>query len=304
MSPGCNVQTFTADTPGHLVTCTAKNDADLTTSASVRIRVDRTPPSVAAAAERPPDANGWYNHPLTVSFSARDATSGVASCSPPVRYAGPDAGNASVAGLCSDQAGNVATTTVPFSYDATPPTLSELTATPGNRSMQLAWRASSDTKAVEIVRAPGRNGEGESGVYQGTARGFLDTGLTVGRKYDYRIVGVDDAANRAEQSQSIVATGALLSPVPGARVTAPPRLVWTPVRRATYYNVQIIRGRKVLSVWPVRPNFQLRRTWTYKGRRYRLQPGVYRWYVWPGLGRRSANRYGTRLGSSTFVVAE
>ena len=38
------------------------------------------------------------------------------------------------------------------------------------------------------------------------------------------------------------------------------------------------------------------------GRRYGLRPGVYHWYVWPGYGRLAANRYGGRLGGSTFVV--
>ena len=66
---------------------------------------------------------------------------------------------------------------------------------------------------------------------------------------------------------------------------SPPTLVWAPAKGATYYNLQLIRGRKVLSAWPVRPSFRLRRTWLYNGRRYRLEPGVYRWYVWPGYGR-------------------
>jgi hypothetical protein len=30
---------------------------------------------------------------------------------------------------------------------------------------------------------------------------------------------------------------------------------------------------------------------------------VYRWYVWPGVGPRSANRYGPVLGGSTFTVS-
>jgi hypothetical protein len=59
----------------------------------------------------------------------------------------------------------------------------------------------------------------------------------------------------------------------------------------------------VLSAWPVRASFQLPRSWVYNGRRYRLRPGVYRWYVWPGIGRISANRYGALLGSSSFVVS-
>jgi hypothetical protein len=46
---------------------------------------------------------------------------------------------------------------------------------------------------------------------------------------------------------------------------------------------------------------QLRQSWTFEGRRYRLQPGLYTWYVWPGEGRPSAGRYGTMLGQAEFV---
>jgi hypothetical protein len=70
------------------------------------------------------------------------------------------------------------------------------------------------------------------------------------------------------------------------------------------YNLQVMRGgRKILSVWVTRPRFQLRRTWVFNGRRYRLRPGVYRWYVWPGFGLFSAGRYGRLLGGSSFVYS-
>ncbi|HEV3478928.1 MAG TPA: hypothetical protein VG144_05715 [Gaiellaceae bacterium] len=299
---GCEVQTFTADTPGTPVTCTAESDGG-TNSGSVRIRVDKTPPAVAAVPERAPDANGWYNQPVTVSFSATDATSGVASCSPANRYGGPDLSTAAAVGICTDVAGNTATGAFSFKYDATPPTLLAVTTTRGNRSVELAWRKSADTRLVQVVRAPGREGQGESVVYSGSETGFKDTGLLVGKKYEYRVAGIDEAANRAEHKVDLVATGALLSPTPGERVKEPPRLVWTPVKGATHYNVQlIIRGRKVLSAWPARPGFRLRRTWIYNGRRYQLRPGLYRWYVWPGYRRRSVSKYGRLLGSSTFAV--
>jgi hypothetical protein len=298
---GCGPKTFTADTPGTPVNCTAESDGG-TNSGTVKIKLDRTPPAVTAGAERVADANGWYNRPFTVSFSGTDATSDIASCSPATRYSGPDMASAAVVGSCTDTAGNVSNATLSFKYDATAPTLFAVTKKPGNRSAEVAWRKSTDTQLVEVMRAPGRNGQGESAVYRGSATGFRDTGLIVGRKYEYRVIGVDEAANRAEQKLDLVATGALLSPAPAERVTAPPTLSWTPVKKATYYNVQLIRGRRVLSAWPARPGFRLRRTWTYNGRRHRLRPGVYRWYVWPGLGRRSAADFGRLLGSSTFVV--
>jgi hypothetical protein len=301
-STGCNTQTLITDTPGTKITCTASSGGD-GTSKTVTIKLDKTAPAVSAGASRPPDANGWYNHALTVAFAGTDATAGIASCSA-AGYEGPDNAAASVAGSCADMAGNATGVSFPFKYDSTAPAIFAVITKLGNRSAQVTWRKSSDTQVVEVSRAPGRKGEGESVVYRGSATGFLDTGLEIGRKYEYRVTGIDEAANRSERAVSVVATGPLVSPLPGARTKGPATLDWIPVRRATYYNLQIVRGRKVLSAWPAQSSFRLRRTWSYNGRRYRLRPGTYRWYVFPGYGRISASRYGRLLGSSTFVVTK
>jgi hypothetical protein len=67
--------------------------------------------------------------------------------------------------------------------------------------------------------------------------------------------------------------------------------------------VQLYRdGQKILTVWPKAHSFRLQASWTYQGRRYTLTPGRYRWYVWPGFGSLSANRYGKLIGSRSFVV--
>ena len=299
---GCDIRTLSADTLGTQLSCSATLDLSTWFTVTPNFKIDKTVPAVTMLLERQADANGWYNRPLTVSFTGTDATSGISICTSG-SYAGPDNPSALLSGSCSDLAGNVAPSSFAFKYDSTAPTLSAVSVTHGNRSVRIGWRKSDDTSVVEVLRAPGRNGQGESAVYRGTENGFHDRGLVVGRRYEYRIVGVDQAANRVEHKVSLVATGPLLSPPPAATVTGPPTLVWTPVKRATYYNVQIIRGRRVLSAWPERPNFRLRRTWLYKGRRYRLKPGTYRWYVWPGFGRISEARYTRRpLGSSTFVV--
>ena len=72
---------------------------------------------------------------------------------------------------------------------------------------------------------------------------------------------------------------------------------------ATYYNVQLFRdGKKILSAWPSSTSIRLDRSWRFGGKAQRLEPGRYRWYVWPGFGKRTANRYGKLLGTRTFVV--
>jgi hypothetical protein len=80
-------------------------------------------------------------------------------------------------------------------------------------------------------------------------------------------------------------------------------LRWRPVPHAGYYNIQLwYRGAKVLSEWPSASGYHVPGSWSYLGRVYRLLPGRYTWFVWPGRGSRSAHRFGKLLGSSSFVV--
>jgi hypothetical protein len=165
----------------------------------------------------------------------------------------------------------------------------------------LRWSASSDTQLTQVERTAKVRSAKTTTVYRGAARKYRDKHLRVGVKYRYAVTAFDQAANGASRKLTVTGTGPLLSPVPGARVKSAPRLVWTPVRGASYYNVQLIRGNKILSAWPKRAELKLPRSWTYKGHRYRLHRGLYQWYVWPGFGLLSAGHFGSRLGGSAFV---
>jgi hypothetical protein len=302
-SSGCSNTTLTADTPGTQVKCTATSlDQSTTMTVTKTIKLDKTPPAVTASPSRQPDANGWYNHALGVAFSGTDATSGIAACSA-ANYAGPDAANTAVSGNCTDNAGNVGSVALALKYDATPPTLSNVRARAGNRRLDLSWVASADTQVVNVLRATSARGVKAGVVYSGLATGFRDTRLKVGAKYQYTVTAVDQAGNSVSKTVTVTATGPLLAPAPGERVSLAPRLVWTPIKRAGYYNVQLVRGKKILSAWPRTNHFQVPRSWVYQGHRYRLHRGVYRWYVWPGFGAFSANRYGSVLGGSSFAFS-
>jgi hypothetical protein len=298
---GCDAFTLTADTKGTTRTCSA-TWGSVHISQGVTISIDKTLPTARGAASRPPDANGWYNHPLTVSFSGNDATSGIASCSSSP-YSGPDNSAASVGGTCTDYAGNTDHASVSFRYDATPPSLRKVRLRHFNRSIQLSWIASSDTQMTEVQRSSNIRGAQTATVYRGPAQKYRDRHLRAGAKYHYTVIAFDQAANSTTRKLTTVATGPLVSPLPGARVKSPPRLVWTAVKGATYYNVQLIRGNKILSAWPTKASLKLPRSWTYKGHRYRLHRGLYQWYVWPAFGSRSAGHFGNRLGGSSFVFA-
>jgi hypothetical protein len=143
-------------------------------------------------------------------------------------------------------------------------------------------------------------------VYSGPGGTFTDRSLKNGRRYRYAISLIDQAGNRAVGTTSAVPTASkLLEPAKGEhiRLVQLPLLIWKPVRKADYYNVQIFRGgSKVLSSWPRQPRFQLKRRWRFGRKQYRLVPAKYCWYVWPGYGKRAKRDYGKRLGRSCFRV--
>ena len=268
---------------------------------SLALKYDSTAPQVSGATtERAPDANGWFNRPLSVRFFGSDATSDIDACSV-VPYDGPNNPSASVSGFCRDRAGNPSgSNAFPFKYDAVAPSLTKLTVKAGNRSAVLSWEASPDTSLVEIVRTAGASSAGVS-VYKGAGRSFTDSGLQNGVRYRYTATGYDEARNAATQD-TVATPTAPLSPVAGATVSAPPKLAWRRDEKATYYNVQVWRRGRVFSAWPTGTSIKLTRTWTYNGRRYRLSPGRYRWYVWPGYGARAKKDFGRLIGSSSFIV--
>jgi hypothetical protein len=286
-------------------------------SGSVNFRYDGTAPAVEGKADRGPDANGWYNRAVTFTFTGTDPVSGIHICTDPVAYGGPDAPKATVTGRCQDKAANWSEfKAVELSYDSTPPILRRVKAEISARGISLRWVASKDARSFTIVRRPGLKKKKVSTVYSGKARTFLDGQLRGGVRYRYTVSAFDQAGNAAARglraqalqtvsrpSRPVSAASALRGPAPGARLKVAPMLRWSPVAKATYYNVQLFRGgKKILTLWPTKPILQVPSAWRFGGTTFRLAPGVYRWYVWPGFGPRSANRYGKLLGTRKFVV--
>ena len=68
------------------------------------------------------------------------------------------------------------------------------------------------------------------------------------------------------------------------------RFAWAPSPGASGYHVELFRGSALIfRAETKRPEVVIRRRWRLNGRDRRLEPGAYRWYVWPiGDGRRKA----------------
>ena len=307
-SAGCAPVTLTQE-GGVGLTCSARNAVYLLGTGAVAVRIDRTPPAVAAAPSRPPDQNGFYNHPVTIAFSGTDATSGIEGCTS-AEYGGPDGAAMAVPGSCTDRAGNSASASFALVYDATPPAaVRGFRASSANHAATLTWQTPADADFERViitrVRLGGRAQAAERAVYDGAARRHTDIRLANDVRYRYAATALDRAGNRSAPAVAAVVPQAILlvTPRAAARVSRPPLLRWVPYRAPRYYNVQLYRnGRKILSVWPARARFGLRASWTYASRRYRLVPGRYRWFVWPGYGPRTRAQYGQVLGGSTFTV--
>jgi hypothetical protein len=308
-SSGCDAIAIEAESKGTPVTCHAAN-ADGDSQSTAIVKIDKTPPlSLSAAPSRPPDRNGWYVRPLTISFAGADPTSGIATCTT-ADFAGPDAAAATVPGTCRDVAGNVSAPLVfPLRYDATPPAAAALTSQASDTGATVTWTPSPDTTRVQLTRSPGVGGAPSTAMYTGAERSFSDSKLINGIDYRYTLTAFDDAGNATDAST--VATPVappvvtLASKTTNTRLSKPPELRWKTVKGARYYNVQIFRGeRKILSAWPRRARMRVRGTWLYRGKRQRLVAGRYRWYVWAGFGRLGARRYGPLLGRNQFVIVE
>ena len=274
--------------------------------ATFSFRFDATPPTgIAAAPARPPDHDGWYNHPLAVQWSGSDALSGIASCTS-ANYGDPaPAGPAVLAGGCTDQAGNSSDPLAfDLDYDETPPVFARFGLTALDGKVALRWRVSGATH-VNVSRSPGIGGSPTSVLYDGSAAAFVDRKTENYVRYRYVVTAEDAAGNTLGRSAAATPKPTLFAPRPGARLGAgsSPVFAWKPVAKARYYNLQLwLGGRQVGSWWPARARLTLPSHWRFGNGGHRLGPGDYAWYVWPGRGPMRAGRYGPLLGKSTFTA--
>ncbi len=318
------------------VTCSVIDETGaVAATASFTVTVaDTSPPVIAGTPAVQVDAAGVGG--AVVSYlppTAVDSVDGPVpvSCSPASGSLFP-IGSTTVTCTASDSRGNTATATFAVTVTApttapTPPPTSPTPPPPGrsvpdtvpphevgkvqvesiNRAIRLSWALPSDPDFdhIEVQRSSSSSDAPLITVYSGSASSFTDRSVNGGTSYRYVIVTVDRVGNRSA-GITVAATARLfmlLSPRDGATLKKPPRLVWRSWPSATYYNLQLFRGsQKIFSAWPIRPGLRIKKTWIFGGKRYTLSRGTYRWYVWPGLGPRSATDYGPLLGNSSFTV--
>jgi hypothetical protein len=115
--------TVSTETSGQVVTGTAKDTAGNVGTDTVTVKLDKTSPTITGAITSGTlTASGWYNGPVTVTFTCTDALSGVATCPDSVTLSSNGANTAT--GTVTDKAGNTATANIDgIKIDQEKPTL-------------------------------------------------------------------------------------------------------------------------------------------------------------------------------------
>jgi hypothetical protein len=313
---------------GTTVTCTASDSHGNTSSASFTVTVvDTTKPNLIV----PRDRAVYADTPLGIGRSGYGVPSFLSGASatdtvdphPIITNDAPEfftVGVHTVTFSAVDASGNgVAKTAVlevlPMPPPGTPPLpippprgappdVRNLKAEAGDRRVRLSWQMPAGVDHVVISRSLSLGGEAQV-VYTGSGEAFLDRGVVNTLEYRYLVVSVDQEglASAGVAAAAQPKPTLLKAPKNGARLRNAPKLRWVGNSEANYYNVQLFRGdKKILSIWPVKTALTLKSKWKYQGHAYKLSPGVYRWYVWPGFGARKAVDYGEMLGFSTFQI--
>ena len=149
---------------------TAKDVAGNSATDRATVNIDLTNPTIQAAADRAPNAAGWYRDPVTVTFTCADALSGAVDCPDPTvvnEGAGQDA-----EGRVHDAAGNSASAGVyGMNVDLTAPALRGAPTTDPVAGgwyagdVTVAWTATDDLSGIDEATRPANSvvtGEGSA----------------------------------------------------------------------------------------------------------------------------------------------
>jgi hypothetical protein len=307
------------------VTCTASADGASSTANFMVTVVDTTPPQLTVPAPIVVSSKGSAGVGSTQSqlatflgsATAQDAVDGtlpVSNDAPPLFKVG----TTTVVFKATDASGNLATASVvvtvvkaaaPFRppVDRTPPgNVRNLRIQTGNGFVSLSWTLppDSDLARVTVFRSS-PDGKGSRLVFSQRATSFSDRHLRNDTSYRYVLATFDRAGNRSSGVATIVTPNPvfLLAPEDGKVVHGPVTFHWAAVAGATYYNIQLFRnGEKIWSSWPTNTSGLVPASWLFEGKTLQLSAGRYVWFVWPGFGSLSEDKYGHLLGESSFVV--
>jgi hypothetical protein len=131
--------TISQDGANQQITGTASDSAGNTASVTATVNLDATAPTlvptVTQASGQPANTAGWYNSPVTVSYTCSDATSQIAAC-PSAQTESTD-GQYTLNGTAIDNAGNSSSVTTSVNLDQTPPSVSNVSLPNGSTTLAM-----------------------------------------------------------------------------------------------------------------------------------------------------------------------
>ncbi len=166
------------------------------------------------------------------------------------------------------------------------------------RSMEVPRGPSADRveSTRHIARRPARR---RSAAFAGgLAAGTLVVALLVGVRVDLGVtpagadsVVVDEVPAPPVSSTPLVPVEKTRKPVdkprnadrrPRTTKSSPQRFAWAPSPGASGYHIELFRrSSKVFEADTTSPALTIPARWVFEQKRQTLQPGSYRWYVWP-----------------------
>jgi alpha-tubulin suppressor-like RCC1 family protein len=159
---GCSTTNITTETTGTVLTCSATNSAGLTASASVTIKMDKTPPD-ASFTRTAANAAGWNKSAVNVHFTATDNLSGLVGSGVVDQNITTEGQNQSASATFTDLAGNTVTISIGgINIDLTPPTVQFAAPSPApnaagwnNTDVQMGFTVTDNLSGVVSPSSPG-----------------------------------------------------------------------------------------------------------------------------------------------------
>jgi uncharacterized repeat protein (TIGR01451 family) len=192
-------QTVTIEGANQVIQGTAVDNAGNTATTNITLNIDKTPPTITASAFPAPNASGWNNSNVTVTFACVDSLSGVASCPSPITVS-TEGSNQVMSGTATDVAGNAMSASVTVNLDKTPPALSITSPANGaivtTSEITVTGSVSDSLSGVSTLTCNGVSAKVQAGAFS------CPMTLAIGAN-TISVQAFDDAGNSSTQSENV-----------------------------------------------------------------------------------------------------
>lgn len=135
-----------------------QSGTESTPSTTAAVVVDRVAPTVIHTSTPAPNANGWHNTNVTVSFTCTDTATGITACTSPITLSS-EGSNQTATGSGTDGAGNTQTTSATgINIDKTAPTVGTPSLSGGINLPFIGFVYSSATTNISVAVADNLSG--------------------------------------------------------------------------------------------------------------------------------------------------